>query len=202
MNARDFSERLTQRAARAGITVPDSVIDALYHYVDLLRRWNRKINLTALPLEEASDETLDRLLIEPISVAQKLPNLEGRWYDLGSGGGSPAIPIRLMLVDYSLTMVESRSRKAAFLRECARELKLLRTEVLAARFETLYGDSSLKGTVELITTRAVRVDPDFLALCDWLLNARARLVPFGYSGPPPPGFDVDRSVGFRKQCST
>ena len=202
MNAPLFSERLTQRAALAGVALRDPITSVLFHYLDLLRRWNRKINLTALPLEEPSDETLDRLLIEPLSIGEKLPNESGLWFDLGSGNGSPAIPIRLLRDKYSLTMVESRSRKAAFLRECVRELKLIRTEVMCARFEALSGLRSLVGAVELITTRAVRVDEGFVAISDRLLTTGGQLVPIGYSGPPPPGFEPDRDVGFRKLCST
>ena len=202
MDALPFSERLTRRAALAGVALHHPVTGVLFNYLDLLRRWNRKINLTALPLEEPSDETLDRLLIEPLSIAEKLQNSSGLWFDLGSGNGSPAIPIRLLRDKYSLTMVESRSRKAAFLRECVRELKLIRTEVMCARFEALSGSHSLVGAVELITTRAVRVDRSLVAVSDRLLTARGQLVPIGYSGPPPPGFEPHRDVGFRKLCST
>ena len=202
MNALLCSERLTQRAALAGVALQDPVAGILVNYLDLLRKWNRKINLTALPLEEPSDETLDRLLIEPLSIGEKLSNSSGVWFDLGSGDGSPAIPIRLLRDKYSLTMVESRSRKAAFLRECVRELKLNRTEVMCVRFEALSRLRRLVGAVGLITTRAVRVDEGFVAVSDRLLTARGQLVPIGYSGPPPPGFEPDRDVGFRKLCST
>ena len=87
----------------------------LVTYLELLWKWNRKINLTAILEPEMA---IDRLLLEPLAAAAHLP-AGGMLADLGSGGGSPAIPLALALSPSKLLMVESRSRKASFLREAA-----------------------------------------------------------------------------------
>jgi 16S rRNA (guanine527-N7)-methyltransferase len=100
------------------MTVPPHAEARLVTYFDLLFRWNQKINLTSLT---NIDEAIDRLLLEPVAAARELAHSPSI-IDLGSGGGSPAIPLALALSAPRLVMVESRSRKAAFLREAVREL--------------------------------------------------------------------------------
>jgi 16S rRNA (guanine527-N7)-methyltransferase len=147
-----LAHRISERARLAGIALPDPLRDALHAYYALLFRWNAKINLTAL---SDGDEAIDRLLLEPVAAAVALPP-NTRLTDLGSGGGSPAIPLALTLSTSQLVMVESRSRKAAFLREAAHAVGL-RATVVGARFEELssrdYSNSS-----DIVSMRAVRMD--------------------------------------------
>lgn len=157
---------LRDRAARGGVALPDQLVEPLLAYYQLLRRWNEKINLTALG---DTDEALDRLLLEPVAAAQLIrkhlemgPDLS--LIDLGSGGGSPAIPLALALPVTRLIMVESRGRKAAFLREAARALPITaHVEVEARRFEELSRDPSFAGQMHLVSVRAVRADATTLA---------------------------------------
>ena len=95
----------------------------MHAYFELLRKWNRKVSLTALPVEDAGDEAIDRLLIEPVLATKYLPKSDATALDIGSGGGSPAIPMKLAAPGISLRMVESKTRKAAFLREVVRTLE-------------------------------------------------------------------------------
>src|ERR1700681_1711373 len=124
LRAGEFRDRLLSRATQARLTVAASEIDQLEAYYHLLSRWNRTINLTALSLEPLCDDTVDRLLIEPLAVAFHVPDSRAGWFDLGSGGGSPAIPLKIVRPLLGLTMVEARARKAAFLREVIRDLAL------------------------------------------------------------------------------
>src|SRR5215212_5438498 len=114
----DTAERLRARARALGMAVPPQIESRLVIYFDLLGRWNAKINLTALTDTGAA---IDRLILEPLAAAAALPS-RVNIIDLGSGGGSPAIPLALALDSTRLVMVESRGRKAAFLREAARAL--------------------------------------------------------------------------------
>ena len=196
MNREEFRSAVLSRVERAGIAVQERVLESLLGYVDLLRRWNRTINLTALSLEPPTDDAIDRLLVEPLVVAERLGIAQGRWFDLGSGGGSPAIPIKLAIPDLSLTMVESKERKVAFLRETVRELDLKHADVSNARFEALSRAAGLSGTADLVTARAVRVDEPFLTLCSFLLKAGGLLALVGYAGSEPPGFQGDPQSSF------
>jgi 16S rRNA (guanine527-N7)-methyltransferase len=149
-------------------------------YYRLLTRWNRTINLTALRLDAIADGTIDRLLIEPLAAARSVQDSPGRWIDLGSGGGSPAIPLKIVRPQLMLTMVEARERKAAFLREAARGLGLSGVDVLNERFEALPNHRpDFAGLYALVTVRAVRVDMSLVSLCRWLLAPGGRLFLFG-----------------------
>src|SRR5262249_49693844 len=122
----EFRERLAARAAQIGVAIPPASVDALETYFFLLARWDATVNLTPLPLDPPRDNTFDRLLLEPIAAADRIqPSTNPRsavpiWVDLGSGGGSPAIPLKILRPHWVLTMVEARERKTAFLREAVR----------------------------------------------------------------------------------
>jgi 16S rRNA (guanine527-N7)-methyltransferase len=156
-------EKLTRRAARAGLALPGTVLKGLEAYFELLRKWNERVSLTALPVREAGDEAIDRLLIEPSLAAKYLPRPNIRVIDIGSGGGSPAIPMKLVAPEISMLMVESKTRKAAFLREAIRQLNLVHTEVEWARFEELLARPELHEWADVVTLRAVKIDAKTLA---------------------------------------
>lgn len=168
--AGELRDRLLSRAMRARLTVAAPEVDRLEAYYHLLSRWNRKINLTSLSLEPPCDDTVDRLLIEPLAVASHVPHAPGQWFDLGSGGGSPAIPLKIARPLLTLTMVEARERKAAFLREVTRELGMSDSAVIAGRFEELERRTDLGGVASLVTVRAVRVDASLLRTSRHLLS--------------------------------
>ncbi len=194
MNVDEFGEAVAERARHAHVSVPPGAITPLHQYFELLRRWNRSINLTALPLDPPTDEGLDRLLIEPLVVAGAIGGPIGRWFDLGSGGGSPAIPMRIVMSVGELVMIESKAKKVAFLREVVRSLQLSRTCVEHMRFEELRRDAQCVGSANLVTVRAVRVDPSLIELCRMLLAPSGRLALFGHFGDDLPGFRADRAI--------
>jgi len=148
-----LAERLEARARAAGVDLQSALRDRLLAYYELLSKWNRTINLTSL---SDPDAAIDRLLLEPLLAARVLPQ-PAEMMDLGSGGGSPAIPLALALDSPHVVMVESRGRKAAFLREAAREVGLHAT-VEAARFEDVVGRPEYRNAMDLVSMRAVRMD--------------------------------------------
>ena len=162
MTSELFRRRLSTRATDARVSLSAEAIEQLEAYLRLLTVWNGKINLTALPLKAPTDETFDRLLIEPLAAARFSGALCRGWFDLGSGGGSPAVPFKIIRPQAKLTMVESRARKAAFLREVVRTIGLVDTEVVTGRFEDVAAEKSLQQTADLVTARAVKADA---ALC-------------------------------------
>jgi 16S rRNA (guanine527-N7)-methyltransferase len=128
----------------------------------VLATWNRKINLTGLNLDDPSPEAFDRLLIEPLVAAKHVPAAARQWMDVGSGGGSPAIPLALAVPSIQLLMVESKTRKAVFLREAIRALALTRADVATSRFEELLARPALHEAHDVITVRAVRIETRLL----------------------------------------
>jgi 16S rRNA (guanine527-N7)-methyltransferase len=163
VTTREFQDRLLRRAKRAGLTIPPDTALRLETYFRLLEIWNRKINLTGFNLAEPTPDTLDRLLIEPVVAAQHVPTGATRMLDVGSGGGSPAIPMALAVPSIRLLMVESKTRKSVFLREAVRAVALEGAEVAASRYEELLARPELHEAHDLVTMRAVRVEPRVLS---------------------------------------
>jgi 16S rRNA (guanine(527)-N(7))-methyltransferase RsmG len=172
-----FAERLFQRTASFDIAVSAAQADQLERYYVMLRRWNRRMNLTALPLEiPPADEVLDRLFLEPLIAAALIENQPIKWVDVGYGGGSPAIPLKVVRAELELTMVEPKGRKAAFLREAVRHLELETAGVLTERIESI---AVVPNSVDLITIRAVRMDGPLFECLKVLLTSTGRLITFG-----------------------
>ena len=178
MTSREFRERLLRRARRANSTVNADWIEPLEKYFDLLARWNATINLTALPLQEPTDATFDRLFIEPLAAARYVANQSDSWCDLGSGGGSPAIPLKVSRPLLKLTMIEAKARKAAFLREAVRILALPNAGVIDKRFDELTDADAGLGSYGLVTVRAVRSDRKLFDVSARLLRPGGRLLLF------------------------
>ncbi len=187
MTSREFKERLHRRGRKAGVTIPAPLATSLEAYYRLLDLWNQRINLTALPLADAPDQAIDRLLIEPLVAAQHLPAGAPRVLDIGSGGGSPAIPMKLAVPSISLVMIEAKTRKSAFLREAIRHLHLEAADVETARYEELLTRPELHEAVDVVTVRAVRVEMRVLWSLQAFLRGGGRLFLFrGPSGPDVP----------------
>ncbi|MPY87397.1 MAG: 16S rRNA (guanine(527)-N(7))-methyltransferase RsmG [Luteitalea sp.] len=146
--------RIERRARIVGLELDPDLCRRLASYLSLLCHWNRRINLAAF---DDADKAIDRLIIEPLLAVQWVPADAASLIDIGSGGGSPAIPLRLALPRLAVVMVEARVRKAAFLREASRRLSLKDVRVERARFEDLARDPDFAGRMDLLTIRAVRV---------------------------------------------
>ena len=191
MAPRDLKTRLTRRAARAGVFLPGDLSERLLAYYDLLSRWNRKINLTAL---DDPDAAIDRLLLEPVVASKYLPASNKtplRHMDVGSGGGSPAIPMKLATPRMRLTMVEVKARKSAFLREAVRQLELFDTQVETARYEELLARPELHEAFDVVAVRAVRTEARVLtSLQAFLAPGGNIMLVRGPSGPAAPGMVV------------
>jgi 16S rRNA (guanine527-N7)-methyltransferase len=198
----EFRDRLARRARRAKAPLTIAMLDPLEAYYRLLTLWNSKINLTALPLDSPTDETFDRLLVEPLAAAPHLTwggrtgvrhhSDAGVWCDLGSGGGSPAIPLLIARPALKLTMIESKTRKAAFLREAVRVVGLTSsTVVLNERFEDAAQTAAHRESADILTVRAVKADPALFQTARQLLRKEGHLFlfrPAHDASPNPPGF--------------
>ena len=197
--ARDFKTRLSRRSAKAGLFLNEALASALTTYYELLARWNQKINLTAL---DNADEAIDRLLLEPVLAAKAIEGSRPRaLLDIGSGGGSPAIPLALALgSDVSLMMVEVKARKSAFLREAIRQLSMSHAVVENRRYEELLARPELLEGFDLLSVRAVRVEPKVLLTLQAFLRPGGELLLFrGPVGPAAPAniihpLEWDRTV--------
>ena len=191
---REFRDRLKRRAKAAGLTLDAELVEKLEIYFQLLTKWNAKINLTAFKLTPEGDETaIDRLLIEPLVAARYVAENARTLLDAGSGGGSPAIPLKLASENLHLRMVEVKTRKAVFLREAIRALGLRDAEVETSRFEELLPRAELHEALDLVSIRAVRIETRTLLTLQAFLRTGGKLLLFRGSSraelensPPPP----------------
>jgi 16S rRNA (guanine527-N7)-methyltransferase len=174
----EFERAVQNRAREAGVSVSDAQIAYLRTYYELLARWTRRINLTSLPLEGYPNQSIDRLLIEPLLAGPFFSSDSPDWIDLGTGSGSPAVPLRIARPGGVLEMIESRQRKTAFLREVVRVLQLRRTEVRTTRIED-FAVSAPPSSADVITMRAVKPAVTILHAVARLLKPRGRFLWFG-----------------------
>lgn len=125
---------LTSGLGELGIVLPDGGEQKLLDFRDLLLKWNKTYNLTALrdPSQAISHHLLDSLAI--------LPHVSsGPLLDVGSGGGLPGIPLAIARPDLSLRMVDTVQKKTTFLQQATIQLGLKNVAVDHARVETLTG---------------------------------------------------------------
>jgi 16S rRNA (guanine527-N7)-methyltransferase len=168
----DSTEALINRRLEAvGCAAPPEGVTAAAAYYELLFRWNLRLSLTSL---QPGELAVDRLIVEPFVAARRLPQ-GGTLLDVGSGGGSPAIPLKLCRPAMSLVMVESRSRKGSFLREAVRSLGLADSRVEVARVEDLAARHVDAPLASVVTVRAVRLDGALAGAISVLAAVSARL---------------------------
>ena len=174
-----LAERIAGRGQRAGVEIDAALADALAAYLDLLYRWNRRMNLTSL---SEDNHGLDRLVIEPLVAREQMPAGAQSIVDIGSGGGSPAVPLKLAMPRVSLCMVESKQRKAAFLREVVRHLGLENVAVEGCRYEVLLTRQKRRELADVVTIRAVKMSAGVLAQLQALVRVGGRLFLFRSPG--------------------
>jgi 16S rRNA (guanine(527)-N(7))-methyltransferase RsmG len=148
-----------QRVAREfNLEVTSEQAVCIQGYITLLLRWNEKINLTAIrePLE-----ILYRHFCESMYATLVVPLARGRLADVGSGGGFPGLPLKIICPELEVFLVESNVKKATFLAEVIRELGLDGARVIVSRYEEL---SEEVAPLDVVCSRAVG---DFGPLLSW-----------------------------------
>jgi 16S rRNA (guanine527-N7)-methyltransferase len=149
---------LVNGAAELGITLSGSQVDRLLLFMTELRKWNRKVNLTAITAER---EIVIKHFLDSLAVVPLIPD-GARLLDLGSGGGFPAIPLAVVRPDLDITSVDATLKKIHFQRHVARLLGLERFAALHARGESLPASHGTQFNV--VVSRAFSSLPDFITL--------------------------------------
>lgn len=120
--------------AELGIDLPDAAQQKLLAFRDLLLKWNKTYNLTAL---RDPDQAISHHLLDSLAI---LPHIgPGPLLDVGSGGGLPGIPLAIARPELSVAMVDTVQKKATFLQQAAIELGLKNVAAHHARIEQLAG---------------------------------------------------------------
>lgn len=145
-------------AFAASRDVSRETLERLTIYADLLRKWNRRINLVA---PSSLSALWTRHFLDSAQLVDLAPESPANWVDLGSGGGFPGLVAAILLAEQptAITLVESDQRKATFLRTVVRETGI-DTAVLAKRIE----DVPPLGA-QVLSARALAPLPDLLHHC-------------------------------------
>ena len=153
----NLSTTLAHGCSELGLRVPPAVQRKLLAYLELMAKWNRVYNLTAVreTSRMVSNHVLDCLAI--------VPHLDGNTVlDIGSGAGLPGIPLALMWPAATVTLLDSSHKKAAFLRQATIELALNNVQIVCERAEAWQPP----GKFDLVISRAFSDLGEFAKLAD------------------------------------
>ncbi|MDR2364896.1 MAG: 16S rRNA (guanine(527)-N(7))-methyltransferase RsmG [Zoogloeaceae bacterium] len=159
-----MNQQLERGIAALGVELPEGAPEKLLAYRDLLIKWNRTYNLTAL---KTPADILTRHLLDSLAILPWVDSLEplSSALDVGSGGGLPGLVLAIARPRLRWMLADAAQKKAAFLRQAAIELALPQVEVACARVEHLTGRHSL------VLARAFAELKHFVALTRHLLAA-------------------------------
>jgi 16S rRNA (guanine527-N7)-methyltransferase len=150
------SDTIHRAMKEFGLTANDPQVQQIQEYTRLLLKWNEAINLTAIrdPLE-----ILYRHICESMFAASVVPLGSGRLADVGSGGGFPGLPLKILCPQLELFLIESNVKKATFLAEVVRDLGLTGARVLVSRYEELGEEVA---PLDFVCSRALGEFPEFV----------------------------------------
>ena len=156
-----LAEGLTELA----LSLNEQTQTRLLQYLDLLEKWNRVYNLTAIRDKDqmVSNHLLDSLVLTPFVCGLRI-------LDVGSGAGLPGIPLALASPQLDVTLLDSNHKKAAFLRQAVAELALPNVSVVSERVESWQPEQKF----DCIVSRA------FAELAEFVSLAKHLLAPGGY----------------------
>ena len=165
MTGPDLEAGLRAGLAELNLSLGDTQVAQLLAYLDLIQKWNKVYNLTAV---RDAAEMLSHHLLDSLAVIAPLRRqTQGRavrLMDVGAGAGLPGVVIAICCPEVQVDCVDAVAKKAAFLQQCALQLKLPNLRGLHARVETL------AGPYDVICSRAFASLPDFVT---WSSSALA-----------------------------
>jgi len=161
------AEPLHRGILELGLEIDDDTQRKLLEYLALLVKWNKVYNLTAVrdPQQMVSNHLLDSLAV--------IPHLwPGRWLDVGCGAGLPGLVLAIARPDWSVTLLDSNSKKTGFVQQAIIELGLTNAAVYCARVENFQSVNKFDG----IVSRAFTELGDFLRVTGHLLAPHGKWV--------------------------
>ena len=161
--------RIVGLLANYGVSASETLAESIRAYISLLLRWNAKISLTTVvdPIE-----ILKFHFGESLFAAAKVQIFDGRLADVGSGAGFPGLPLAMLSPNLEVVLIESNLKKAAFLSEVLRELKIENAAVWRGRVEDLKD----KEAFDFVTARALGIHGEFLKWSRAALNLNGNVI--------------------------
>jgi len=163
-----LEQRIGEGVRAMGLAVPENATSAFASYLELIAKWNRVHNLTAVR------ETGQMVVLHLLDSLSLLPHVaEAKTLlDVGSGPGLPGIPLAIARPDLSVTLLDASHKKCAFLRQAKSELGLANVEVVCERVEAWKPQARF----DAVDSRAFSELADFVTQAQHLVGAGGRLV--------------------------
>jgi 16S rRNA (guanine527-N7)-methyltransferase len=150
IGSEQWKKLVEKGAGNLNIHIDRKITDQFSIHAAELVKWNQTINLTAItdPVEVAVKHFLDS-----IAPARVIP-LCGRMLDIGSGGGFPGIPLKILIPSLSVTLIDASRKKVSFLKHIIRNIKLIEIDARQIRAEELAKEKPAKNCFDVIICRA------------------------------------------------
>ncbi|HEY6019585.1 MAG TPA: 16S rRNA (guanine(527)-N(7))-methyltransferase RsmG [Candidatus Paceibacterota bacterium] len=157
------AEELARGCAELGLELSAGAHRQLLAYLQLLYKWNKVYNLTAIRKKE---QMISHHLLDSLAV---VPHLwPGRWLDVGCGAGLPGLVLAMVRPDWNVTLLDSSSKKTSFVQQAIIELGLKNASVHCARVEDFQAVEKFDGIISRAFTETadfVRITRHLLANC-------------------------------------
>lgn len=162
MNVDELKEILLSGLREMAQSLNDTQIKRLLKYVELLNKWNKAYNLTAV---RKPDQMITRHLLDSLSIC---PYLRGKSIiDVGTGAGLPGIPLAIAFPERHFTLLDSNNKKTRFVIQAVSELELSNVDVVQSRVE----EARFPELFDTLITRAYSSIGDMLKQTSHLLTA-------------------------------
>ena len=149
----DIKDLLIKGCREYGIELDDNKIDCFLRYMELLKGWNQKIDLTAITEDE---EIIKKHFIDSVSILQSGVIKEGMTIiDVGTGAGFPGIPLKIVMPSLKIMLLDSLNKRIIYLNDVIDQLKLKDIETVHARAEELSHKKEHRGKYDIAVARAV-----------------------------------------------
>jgi len=176
--------QLKHKLEQLGLDNLNNVIEKISIFIDILKKWNKKINLTSKSFD------VENHIESSLLIYSKYKTLKGKLLDIGSGNGFPAIILSIIYNNsIELTMVEPNNKKCTFLREVCYNLAI-HARVLNDTIENLPNDALF----DYITMRGLKCTKKMEAKIDTLLNDSGFLFIWGFPSPTFTKFILSSSI--------
>lgn len=160
------ARQLADGIAALGLVLPQETVDRLLAFGELLLKWNKVYNLTAI---RDPREVITHHLLDSLAVLPHLTRVE-RLADIGSGGGLPGIPLAIVRSGLIVSSIETVNKKASFQQQARIELQLGNVSVINERVEKVTPDRLPGGAADGVISRAFSSLADFVNLSGHLLG--------------------------------
>jgi len=185
----EVSSELQKRAAKIGVDVDQNQLSLFVQYYQELIFWNRQINLIS---EHSAGEIIERHFVDSLTPLPLLKKETGFLLDLGSGGGFPGIPLKILAPNLNVFLVDASRKKTSFLSHIVRILKLTEVTVIRGRIEDLAAGKEWMAKFDTVISRAAFKLPQLIIFASSFLKRGGQLI--AMKGPTGHGEDKAAKV--------